>query len=137
MIIRTKKQKKPLASTVVYDNQLLSVKGVAQREPWKDRDGSRNSGVFHFCNKITITIKNEGSSAIDTENDNKPLAINLDVKGKLDRITSINVNPASNPGLSLSVKDGLLIIQHFHINPEAFLEIAFLGYFKVNLEELY
>ena len=37
--IRTKKQKKTLASTIVYDNQLLSVKGEVQRQPWKDREG--------------------------------------------------------------------------------------------------
>jgi hypothetical protein len=137
MILRTKKQKKPLAFTVMYGNQLLSIKGMAQREPLRDRSGSRNSGVIHFCNRISLTIKNEGTSEIDTDVCESPLDISLDIKGELDGLNNLKPNPVSNPGLSLSVNDGLLVVEHIHIKAGASLEISFLGYFKVNLVDLY
>ncbi len=134
--VRTKKQKKDLASTIVYDNQLLRVKGEAQREPWKDRDYSRRYGKIYFCNKISLTIKNEGSLCIDTDVNKEPLAINLDVNGKLDNVKVLD-NKRTNPRLDLSTKDGMIIVEHIHIEPREFLKIVFLGYFKVDFEDLY
>jgi hypothetical protein len=133
--IRTKKQKKALSSTMVYDNQLLSLRGEAQREPWKDRD-SLHRGKLYFCNKICLTIKNEGSLRIDTDVCKETLAINLDVRGKLDRIKVLDVEP-SNDRLDLSTKDGMVLLDKIHLEPSEFLQIVFLGYFKVDLEELY
>jgi hypothetical protein len=149
--IRTKKQKKPLASTIVYDNQLLSIKGVAQRQPWKDRGGMPTEyigeeylgdasepsfGRFLFCNKISLTIKNEGILPIDTDVCKEPLAINLDVRGKLENIKVLDAKRI-NPRLDLSTRDGLVIIDNIHLEPSESLQIVFLGYFKVDLEELY
>ncbi len=133
--IRTKKQKKTLSSTIVYDNQLLSIKGQAQREPWKDGDLLRSFKLY-FCNKISLVIKNEGSLSIDTDISKEPLAINLDVRGKLDRIKVLDPKPPT-PRLDLSVRDGMVIVEHIHIEPSQFLQIVFLGYFKMDLEELY
>jgi hypothetical protein len=131
---------------MVYDNQLLSMKGEAQREPWKDRDGlptkyigessAPSFGIFIFCNKISLTIKNEGILPIDTDVSKEPLAFNLDVRGRLDKIKVLDSKPF-NPGLDLSARDGMVLAEHIHIEPNEFLQIVFLGYFKVDLEELY
>jgi hypothetical protein len=97
---------------VVYNNQLVSIKGQAQREPWKDRD-SLHSGKLYFCNKICLTIKNMGSLSIDTADCKEPLTINLDVRGKLENTASregvklLDVEPA-NPKLVHSPLKGLI-----------------------------
>jgi hypothetical protein len=84
--LRTEKRRKPLASTIVYDNQLLRIKGEAQRQPWKDKEGLPTNylgdeyfgvyarecsvpsiGLCTFCNKLSLTIKNEGILPIDTD----------------------------------------------------------------------
>jgi hypothetical protein len=115
---------------------LLSLIGEAQREPWKDRDYSRRSGKIYFCNKITLTIKNEGSLGIDTDICKEPLAFNLDVRGKLDSIKVLDAKSVA-PKLDLSTRDGMAIIEHVQIEPRESLQIAFLGFFKVDLEDLY
>jgi hypothetical protein len=120
---------------MVYDNQLVSIKGQAQREPWKDRD-SLHRGKLHFCNKICLTIKNEGSLSIDTDVCKEPLSFNLDVRGNLDRIKVLDVEPATDR-LDLSIKGGMVLLDNIHLDPSESLQIAFLGYFKVDLEELY
>lgn len=126
---------------MVYNNQLVSIKGQAQREPWKDRD-SLHRGKLYFCNKICLTIKNEGSLSIDTAVCKEPLTINLDVKGKLENTASregvklLDVEPA-NPKLDLSTRGGLVLLDNIHLEPSESLQIVFLGYFKVDLEELY
>jgi hypothetical protein len=154
-IIRTKKQKKSLSSSIIYDNQLISIKGEAQREPWKDRDGLSNypigdeyvlayeyehskysSGVFTFCNKISLTIKNEGHIPIDTDVHKEPLVFSIDVRGKLGNIKTLAIEP-DNSKLDLSAADGLVKVEHLYLEPSASLSIIFLGYFTVNLEELY
>jgi hypothetical protein len=153
--VRTKKQKKALASTVVYDSQLLSVKGKAQRQPWKDRDefpkdyiystdryefGSNlgddivpSKGISTFCNKISLTIKNEGSWRIDTDVCKEPLAISLDVRGKLDRIKVLDVEPA-NDRLDLSIKDRKVLLNHVHLEPGESFQLVFLGWFAMHYE---
>ena len=132
--IRTKKQKKSLNSTVVFDNQLVSVKGEAQREPWKDRDSFRIFKLY-FCNKISLTIKNEGFSSIDTDVANEPLGFNLAVRGKLDHIKALVVEPA-NERLDLSIKEGMVLLNHLRLEPMESFQLVFLGYFKVDLEDL-
>jgi hypothetical protein len=144
--IRTKKQKKALSSSMVYDNQLLSMKGEAQREPWKDRDGlptkyigessEPSFGIFSFCNKISLTIKNEGILPIDTDVSKEQLAFNLDVRGRLDKIKVLDVEPA-NDRLDLSTKDGMVLLNHVQLKPEESFQLVFLGYFKLESEELY
>ena len=154
-IIRTKKQKKSLSSSIIYDNQLISIKGEAQREPWKDRDGlpkypigdeyvlayeyehsKYSNGVFTFCNKISLSIKNEGYMPIDTDAHRKPLVFSIDVRGKLGNIKTLAIEP-NNSKLDLSAADGLVKVEHLYLEPSASLSIIFLGYFTVNLEELY
>jgi hypothetical protein len=148
--IRTKKQKKPLASTIVYDNQLLSVKGEAQRQPWKDKEalptnyiGDGNFGVYAwdhsvssiglctFCNKISLTIKNEGNLPIDTDVSKEPLGFNLDVRGNLNSIKVLDVEPA-NDRLELSTKDGVVLLNHVHLEPGESFQLVFLGWFAVH-----
>jgi hypothetical protein len=151
----TKKQKKALASTTVYDNQLLSVKGEAQRQPWKDRDelptdyiysidsyafGSNlgddivpSNGVSTFCNRISLTIKNEGSLRIDKDVCKEPLAISLDVRGKFDRIKVLNVEPA-NDRLGLSVRDGRVLLSHVRLEAGESFQLVFQGWFTVDYE---
>ncbi len=128
-------QKKILASTIVYDSQLLSLAGEAQRQPWKDRGGSKYSDIMHFCNKISLTIKNEGSLSIDTDVSNEPLAIKLDVRGKLETIKVLEAK-STNPRLDLSAIDGKVLVEHIRIEPREFLQIVFLGYFKLDLKDL-
>jgi hypothetical protein len=154
-IIRTKKQKKSLSSSIIYDNQLISIKGEAQREPWKDKDGLSNypigdeyflayewehskysNGVFTFCNKISLTIKNEGHIPIDTDVHKEPLVFSIDVRGKLASIKTLAIEP-NNSKLDLSASDGMVKVEHLYLEPSASLNIIFLGYFIVNLEELY
>ena len=144
--IRTKKRKKPLASTFVYDNQLLSVKGEAQRHPWKDRDelptnyiystdryefGSNlgdnivpSNGISIFCNKISLTIKNEGILAIDTDVSKEPLGFNLDVSGNLGNIKVLDVEPA-NDRLDLSVREGMVLLNHVRLEPGKSFHLVF------------
>ena len=153
--VRTKKQKKALAFTIVYNSQVLSVKGKAQREPWKDRDelpidyiystdryefGSNlgdaivpSNEISTFCNKISLTIKNEGCLNIDTDVWKEPLVISLDVRGKLDRIKVLDVEPA-NDRLDLSIKDGMVLLNHVHLEPGESFQLVFLGWFAVNYE---
>jgi hypothetical protein len=154
-IIRTKKQKKTLFSRIVYDNQIVSIEGEAQRQPWKDKDGLSNypigdeyvlayewehskysNGVFTFCNKLSLTIKNEGYLPIDTDAHKEPLVFSIDVRGKLASIKTLAIKP-NNSKLDLSASDGLVKVEHLHLEPSASLDIIFLGYFIVNLEELY
>jgi hypothetical protein len=144
--IRTKKQKKALASTIVYDNQLLSMKGEAQREPWKDREGLPTKytgessvpsfGIPIFCNKISLTIKNEGILPIDTDVGKAPLGFNLDVRGNLDNIKVLDIEPA-NDGLDLSVRDGMVLLNHVHLEPGESFQLVFLGWFTVHYEDEY
>jgi hypothetical protein len=152
-IIRTKKQKKPLVSRITYDNQIISIAGEAQREPWKDREvglpnylsgdeyflayeweRSRSSyGVSTFCNKISLTIRNEGVLPIDTDACKESLAIQLDVRGKLSNAKVLTVSP-SNERLDLSANNGKLVVKHIHIEPRESLKIVFLGYFVYNMQ---
>ena len=80
--------------------------------------------------------------SIDTDISEKPLAIILDVRGKLENTTTrdgvrlLDVKP-TNPRLILSTRDGIVIIDHIHLEPSESLQLVFLGYFKVDLEELY
>ena len=126
---------------MVYDNQLVSIKGQAQREPWKDRDSLR-WGKLYFCNKICLTIKNEGSLSIDTAVCKEPLTINLDIRGKLENtalregVKLLDVKPA-NPKLDLSTRGGMVLLDNFHLEPNESLQIVFFGYFTVGLEELF
>jgi hypothetical protein len=125
----------------VYNNQLVSIKGQAQREPWKDRDSLRR-GKLYFCNKICLAIKNEGRLSIDTAVCKEPLTINLDVNGKLENTASregvelLDVKPA-NPRLDLSTRGGMVLLDNIHLEPTQSLQIVFLGYFTVSLEELF
>ena len=154
-IIRTKKQKKTLISRIVYDNQIISIEGEAQREPWKDKDGLSNypigdeyvlayeyehskysNGVFTFCNKISLSIKNEGHIPIDTDVHKEPLVFSVDVRGKLANIKTLAIEP-NNSKLDLSASDGMVKVEHLCLEPSASLNIIFLGYFVVNLEELF
>ena len=137
----TQKQKKTFASAIVYDNQLLSLRGEAQRNPCKDRIEGW-SDIIHFCNKISLTIKNEGSLPIDTDVCKQPIAFNLDVRGKLEDVKDVpggvellDVKPA-NPKLDLNTKDGQVLLNHVHLNPSESLQLVFLGYFTVvNIDE--
>ena len=138
--LKIQKQKKTLASTVVYGSQLLSLKGEAQRYPWKDRIPrySSISNIAHFCNKISLTIKNEGSMPIDTAVYKQPIAFNLNVRGKLEDfgglpgVELLDVKPA-NTKLELSLRDGQALLNHVHLDPGESLQLMFLGYFTGNL----
>ena len=105
----------------MYDNQLVSIKGQAQREPWKDRD-SLHWGKLYFCNKVCLTIKNVGSLSIDTAVCREPLTINLDVRGKLENtalregVKLLDVKPA-NPKLDLSTRGGMVVLDSIHLEP--------------------
>jgi hypothetical protein len=120
---------------------MLNIKGEAQREPWKDGDSLRSFKLY-FCNKISLVIKNEGNLSIDTDFSEEPLAITLDVRGKLentatrDGVKLLDVKPP-NPRLNLSTRNGIVIVEHIHLEPRESFQIVFLGYFKVDLEELY
>jgi hypothetical protein len=133
-----RRQKKSLASTILYDNQLVSLKGEAERDPWKD---AYDTVCFHFHNKISLTIQNEGSKTIDTDVLNQPIAFSLDVRDKLEDyrgwpgVSLLEVKPA-NPKLDLSTKDGQVMLNHVHLEPDESLQIIFLGYFTVGLDEL-
>jgi hypothetical protein len=144
--VRTKKRKKALASTIVYDNQLLSMNGEAQRQPWKDREGVPTNytgessepsiGIPFFCNKISLTIKNEGVLLIDTDVSKEPLGFNLDVRGNLNNIKVLVVEPA-NERLDLSMKDGKVLLNHVHLESGKSFQLVFLGWFKVDNKERY
>jgi hypothetical protein len=132
---------------------LLSLRGEAQRQPWKDEDelptdyiystdhydfGSNlgddivhSNGLSTFCNKISLTIKNEGILPVDTDVCKEPLGFNLDVRGKLDKIKVLDVEPV-NDRLDLSMRDGMVLLDNIHLEPSETLQIAFLGYFKVD-----
>jgi hypothetical protein len=150
--VRTKKQKKALASTIVYDSQLLSVKGEAQRQPLKDKEGLPTNylgdeyfgvyawessvpsiGLCTFCNKISLTIKNEGILSIDTDVSKEPLGFNLDVRGDLNSIKVLDVEPA-NDRLGLSIKDGMVLLNHVHLEPGESFQLVFLAWFAVHCE---
>ena len=77
-----------------------------------------------------------GNLSIDTDVSKEPLAINLDVKGKLDSVKVLDKKD-TNPRLDLSTRDGMVIVEHIYIEPREFLQIVFLGYFKVDFEDLY
>jgi|WetSurMetagenome_2_1015567.scaffolds.fasta_scaffold38052_4 hypothetical protein len=151
--VRTKKRKKALAFTVVYENQLLSLRGEAQRQPWKDREGSPTNylgdeyfgvyaressvpsiGLCTFCNKISLTIKNEGILPIDTDVSKEPLGFNLDVRGKLNSIKVLDVEPA-NERLDLSIKDVMVLLNHVHLEPGKSFQLLFLGWFAEHYEK--
>jgi hypothetical protein len=144
--VRTKKRKKALASNIVYDNQLLSLKGEAQRQPWKDKEGLSTKytgessepsiGMPIFCNKISLTIKNEGSLPIDTDVSQEPLGFNLDVSGNLNSIKVLDVEPG-NEILDLSIKDGMVLLNHVHLEPGKSFQLVFLGWFAVRYEDEY
>lgn len=140
--MKSSRQKKSLSSTIIYDNQLLSIKGIAQREPWKDTADSRRLSALFFCNRISLVIKNEGSLPVDTDVSKEPLVIAIDVKGKLEKTSTgggielLAVKPTISK-LELSTRDGLVIVDHIHLEPKESKLIIFLGYFKVDLEELY
>lgn len=133
-----KRQKKALASTIMYDNQLLSLRGEAERDPWKD---AYDTVCFRFHNKISLTIRNEGNMPIDTDVSDQPIAFNLDVRGKLEDFRSVpgvrllDVKPA-NSKLELSTSDGQVKLNHVNLEPGESLLLAFSGYFAVGLEEL-
>lgn len=147
------KQKKTFNSTVIYENQVLSIKGEAQREPLRDADSSFGECAifkfdFYYCNKISLIVKNEDSLPIDTDVSREPLAITLGVKGKLGNIAYrdgvrllkrdvrlLEVNPAKSK-LELSTRDGLLLLERVHLEPFESLKIVFLGYFTVGWYEL-
>ena len=154
-IVRTKKQKKTLYSKIVYDNQTISIAIEAQREPWKDRDGlpifwsgdeyfdfyewerSVNSNrIFTFCNRISLNLRNEGSLSIDTDVCKEPLVFKIDVRGKLSNTKVLAIKPA-NPKLELGTMDGMVKLEHLHLEPMESLLISFFGYFVVHLEELF
>lgn len=132
-----KKQKKTLASTIIYDNELLSLRGEAQRDPQKDNTGAKY-GKAHFCNKISLTIKNEGNMPVDTDPSEQPIAFKLDVRGKLESfgivpgVELLDVKPA-NPKLDLSTRDGEVLLDHVHLDPGESLQLVFTGYFIVDL----
>jgi hypothetical protein len=132
------RQKKALASTLTYDNQLLSLRGEAERDPWKD---AYDTVCFRFHNKISLTMRNEGKMPIDTDVSDQPIAFNLDIRGKLEDFRSVpgvkllDVKPA-NPKLELSTKDGQVKLNHVHLEPGESFQIVFSGYFTVGLEKL-
>jgi hypothetical protein len=129
------------------------VKGEAQRQPWKDKEGLPSNylfgneyvgvyewdrsvssiGLCTFCNKISLTIKNEGILPIDTDVSKESLGINLDVRGNLNRIKVLDVKPA-NDRLDLIVKDGLVLLNHVHLEPGESFQLVFLGWFAVHCE---
>jgi hypothetical protein len=150
--VRTKRRKKALAFAIVYGNQLLSVKGEAQRQPWKDKEGVPTnylgseyvmvyawersvpfSGLCTFCNKISLTIKNEDVLPIDTDVGKEPLVFNLDVRGDLNSIKVLNLEP-TNDLLELSTKDGMVLLNHVHLEPGESFQLVFLGWFAVHCE---
>jgi hypothetical protein len=103
-----KRQKKAFASTIIYGDQFLSLRGEAERDPWKD---AYDTVCFRFHNKISLTMRNEGNMPIDTDVSDQPIAFNLDVRGKLEDFRGVpgvellDVKPA-NPKLKLSTRDG-------------------------------
>jgi hypothetical protein len=119
------------------------VRGEAQRQPWKDREGVPTKytgecseptiGIPIFCNKISLTIKNEGSLRIDTDVCKEPLGFNLDVRGNLDNIKVLDVEPA-NDRLDLSITDGMILLNHVHLEPGESFQLVFLGWFTVDNE---
>jgi hypothetical protein len=150
--VRTRKRKKALAFTIVYENQLLSLRGEAQRQPWKDREGLPTNylgdeyfgvyawessvpsiGLCTFCNKISLTVKNEGILPIDTDVSKEQLGFNLDVRGNLNSIKVLDVKPASDR-LDLSTKNGMVLLNHVHLEPGASFQLVFLGWFAVHCE---
>jgi hypothetical protein len=90
-------------------------------------------GLCTFCNKISLTIKNEGILPIDTDVSKEPLLFNLDVRGNLNNIKVLDVEPA-NDRLDLSVRDGMVLLNHVHLEPGASFQIVFLGWFAVHYE---
>ena len=122
------------------------MKGEAQRQPWKDKEGlptkyigecsEPSIGIPIFCNKISLTIKNEGVLPIDTDVSKEPLGFNLDVRGNLNNIKVLDEEPA-NDRLDLSTKDGMVLLNHVHLEPGKSFQLAFLGWFTVDYEELH
>ena len=137
-LLGSKRQKKSLASTIMYDNQLLSLRGEAERDSWKD---AYDTVCFRFHNKIILTMRNEGNLPIDTDVSDQPITFNLDVRGRLEDFRSVpgikllDVKPA-NPKLELSIKDGQVKLNHVHLEPGESLQLVFSGYFTVGLEEI-
>lgn len=119
------------------------MKGEARREPWKDREGlptkytgessALSFGIPIFCNKISLTIKNEGVLPIDTDISKEPLGFSLDVRGNPDNIKVLDVEPA-NDRLDLSVRDGMVLLNHVHLEPGESFQLLFLGWFAVHYE---
>lgn len=96
-------------------------------------DSAPSIGIYSFCNKISLTIKNEGVLSIDTDVSEEPLVFNLDVRGNLDNIKVLVVEPA-NERLDLSIREGMVLLNHVHLEPGEFFQLLFLGWFAVTYE---
>ena len=129
-----KKQKKSISSTFTYDYQLLSVKGEAQREPWKDLV-SEATGWFYFCNQVSLTIENKGNMPIDSDRCRDLMVLDLDIRGVPNTVELLEKS-SSSPELVMGVKDGKFVLKHVRIGLNEPLKLVFLGYFAVHISEL-
>ena len=129
-----KKQKKSISSTFTYDHQLLSVKGEAQREPWKDLV-SEVTGWFYFCNLVSLTIENKGNMPIDSDRCRDLIVLDLDIRGVPNTVELLDKS-SSSPELAMGVKDGKFVLEHVRIGLDEPLRLVFLGYFAVHISEL-
>lgn len=134
--LQREKPMKSIFSTVTFDDKLLRLSGEAQREPWKDLwMVSPAYAWFYFCNKISLTIKNEGVTPLDTDNSKQPLVLNIDVKGTPNAVELLEQS-AHNPELAMDVKDGNIVLEHVQINSGESLKLIFLAWFAVHVSEL-
>ena len=129
-----KKQKKSISSTFTYDYQLLSVRGEAQREPWKDLV-SEATGCFYFCNLVSLTIENKGNMPIDSDRCRDLMVLDLDIRGVPDKVVLLEKS-SSSPELVMGVKNGKFVLKHVRIGLDEPLRFVFLGYFAVHVSEL-
>ena len=70
---------------------------------------------------------------IDTDVSKEPLGFNLDVEGNLNSIKVLDVEPA-NDRLDLSIKDGMVLLNHVHLELGKSFQLVFLGWFAVHYE---
>jgi len=63
----------------------------------------------------------------------EPLGFNLDVRGKLNSIKVLDVEPA-NERLDLSINDGMVLLNHVHLEPGKCFQLLFLWWFEVHYE---
>jgi hypothetical protein len=133
-ILGAETEKKQLISTVTYNNQPLTIKGEAERNPLKDLE-SRFSGWLRFCIKINLVIQNAGTVPVDTDVSGKPIVLDLDINGRPDDAVLLETQPESK-GALLGVVNRQIILEHVRIEANGSLGLVFESWFAVHVSEL-